>query len=204
MAITLPPLPFDTGALAPYMSAATLDTHHGKHHAAYVAKTSELIAGSALDAADLPAIVRSAWQSGDKTLFQQAAQAWNHEFFWQSLNPGGSTPSGRLRAMIDDSLGGIERFAESFKTAATSHFASGWAWLCLADDRLTVLTTHDADTPLVQAGVTPLLTLDLWEHAYYLDYQNRRADFVAAFLGHLANWDFAEQNLHRARRPVTA
>jgi Fe-Mn family superoxide dismutase len=196
MTVELPPLPFDYAALEPMMSRQTLEFHHDKHHAAYVNKTNELIAGTDLANADLPAIVRAARDHGDQKLFNQAGQAWNHDFLWNSLRaPGGDGPSGRLAELLSRDLGGIEGFAKRFKDEAVGHFASGWAWLVLAGETLEVISTHDGDSAIAREGVRPLLVLDLWEHAYYLDYQNRRPDFVEAFLGQTVNWDFAAANL---------
>src|SRR5687768_2736420 len=200
MAITLPPLPYDHGALAPHMSARTLEFHHGKHHKAYVDKTNELIRGTDLENADLVTIVRRARERGEQKLFNQAGQAWNHDFLWQSLRPsGGGGPSGELAERLESDFDGIDGFTERFKEEAVDHFASGWAWLVARGDRLEVISTHDADSALVHDGVVPLLVLDLWEHAYYLDYQNRRPDFVDAYLGNTINWDFAARNLDAAR-----
>ena len=199
MPITLPPLPFDPAALEPFMSRQTLELHHGKHHQAYVDKTNALIDGTALEGADLLTIVRRAKARGDTKLFNQAGQAWNHEFLWESLRPlGGQGPQGDLAERIETDFGGINGFAEAFKTEATEHFASGWAWLVLDGEALKVISTHDADSAIVH-DVTPLLVLDLWEHAYYLDWQNRRPEFVDAYLGNLINWDFAAKNLDAAR-----
>lgn len=200
MAITLPPLPFAYDALEPHMSARTLEFHHDKHHRAYVDKTNELIAGTDLDQVDLATIVRQAKERGDEALFNQAGQAWNHGFLWQSLRPaGGAGPSGALAERIENDLDGVDGFAEAFKKEAVGHFASGWAWLVLGGDKLEVISTHDADSALVHPGKTPLLVLDLWEHAYYLDYQNERPKFVEAFLDELINWEFAAANLAGAR-----
>jgi Fe-Mn family superoxide dismutase len=196
MTVTLPPLPYDYSALEPMMSRQTLEFHHDRHHAAYVAKTNELIAGTDLADADLPAIVRAARDRGDQKLFNQAGQAWNHDFLWNSLRaPGGAGPEGRLAALIDRDLGGLEGFAKRFKDEAVGHFASGWAWLVLSGESLEVISTHDGDSAIAHDDVRPLLVLDLWEHAYYLDYQNRRPDFVEAFLGQTINWEFAAANL---------
>ena len=200
MAITLPPLPYDHGALAPHMSARTLEFHHGKHHKAYVDKTNELIRGTELKNADLVTIVRRARERGEQRLFNQAGQAWNHDFLWQSLRPaGGGGPSGELAERLESDFDGLDGFTERFKEEAVGHFASGWAWLVARGDRLEVISTHDADSALVHDGVVPLLVLDLWEHAYYLDYQNRRPDFVDAYLADTINWDFAARNLDAAR-----
>lgn len=200
MAIELPPLPYAYDALAPHMSARTLEFHHDKHHAAYVAKTNELIRGTELEGADLVTIVRRARERGDQALFNQAGQAWNHNFLWLSLRPGGGAgPSGELAERLESDFDGLDGFTEAFKKEAVGHFASGWAWLVLNGERLEVISTHDGDSAIAREGVVPLLVLDLWEHAYYLDYQNRRPDFVDACLANLINWDFAAQNLDTAR-----
>lgn len=196
MAFTLPPLPYDPAALEPHMSARTLSFHHGKHHKAYVDKANAAIEGTPLADADDLTIVRRARADGNQKLFNNAAQAWNHGFLWQSLAPnGGGAPSGELKDLIDRDLGGMEGFATAFKTEAVDHFASGWAWLVHDGQGLKIISTHDADTPIAHEGLKPLITLDLWEHAYYLDYQNARPGFVDAFLANLINWDFAERNL---------
>ncbi|MFC3711469.1 superoxide dismutase [Sphingoaurantiacus capsulatus] len=200
MAITLPPLPFAYDALEPHMSKRTLEFHHDKHHKAYVDKTNELIAGTELADADLETIVKKAKADGDEKLFNQSGQVWNHNFLWQSLRPeGGAGPSGDLAEMIEDAFDGADGFAKTFKEEAVGHFASGWAWLVLGADKLEVISTHDADTALVHDGKVPLIVLDVWEHAYYLDYQHKRPDFVDTFLSKLINWDFAAENLAAAR-----
>ena len=196
MAIALPPLPYDHSALAPHMSSRTLEFHHGKHHKAYVDKTNELIAGTPLAAADLVTVVREASAKGQDRLASQAGQVWNHSFFWQSLAPaGGGRPTGRIAELIERDLGGYESFVDRFKAEAVGHFGSGWAWLVLRGDKLEIVSLHDGGTPLVYTDIRPVITLDVWEHAYYLDYQNARAAFVDAFLRHLVNWDFANRNL---------
>ncbi len=192
---TLPALPFAEGALAPHMSAETLSLHHGKHHRAYVEKLNELIAGTAYEPQSLEQIIlatRSAERPGDREIFNNAAQHWNHAFFWQSLAPdgGGKTLPG-LATAIDRSFGGLDGFKKKFQEEAVGHFGSGWVWLVHADGDLEIISTHDANTPLAE-GKTPLLCCDLWEHAYYLDHQNRRAEFIESFLENLANWQFAE------------
>lgn len=196
MTIAFPSLPFARDALEPHMSARTLEFHHGKHHKAYVDKTNAAIAGTSLADASLEDIVRAAKAKGDTALFNNAAQAWNHTFLWNSLTPKASEPDARLRALLDAAFGGMSKFHDSFKADAAGHFASGWAWLCQdSGGELVVMSTHDADTPLVHEGLNPLLTLDLWEHAYYLDYQNARADFIEVFLKNTINWSFASTNL---------
>ena len=207
MAIELPPLPYAYDALAPHMSARTLEFHHDKHHAAYVNKTNELIRGSDLEAADLATIVRRARDRGDQMLFNQSGQAWNHDFLWSSLRPpsdGAAGPSGELAERIETDFDGVDGFTDCFKKEAVGHFASGWAWLVLSGDRLEVISTHDGDSAIARDGVVPLLVLDLWEHAYYLDYQNRRPDFVDGFLAQTINWDFAAKNLQGARGRASA
>ena len=201
MTFTLPPLPYAEDALEPAISARTLGFHHGKHHKAYIDKTNELVAGTPLETLPLDEVVRRAKAEGDQKLFNQSGQAWNHDFLWHSLSPsGGGAPSGELKAALDRDLGGVETFAETFTKEATGHFASGWAWLVSDRGTLKVISTHDADNALVHEGLTPLLVLDLWEHAYYLDYQNARPEFVKAFLAKLINWEFAAANYGEGRR----
>jgi superoxide dismutase, Fe-Mn family len=197
MAFILPPLPFAKDALAPTMSAETLDFHHGKHHKAYVDKVNQLVAEKDdLARLSLVRLIRTAKEQGDTKLFNNAAQAWNHGFFWQCLAPPqGQRPTGRLAELIDESFGSIENLLARLKEEAVAHFASGWAWLVLDGDRLKVTSLHDADTPVVHAGMQPLLTLDVWEHAYYIDYRNERPKFAEAVLANLVNWEFVAQNL---------
>lgn len=196
MSISLPQLPFDKSALEPHISARTFEFHHGKHHQAYVDNTNKLIAGTDLADKDLEAIIKAAANDpAKKGLFNNAAQVWNHSFFWKCLKPGGGgKPSGKIAAKIDADLGGYEKFAAEFKNAGATQFGSGWAWLVLKGGTLAILPSANAETPLVQ-GHKPLLVVDVWEHAYYLDYQNRRPDFLQAFLDHLINWDFVNANL---------
>jgi len=195
-ALDWPELPYSAKALEPYMSARTLSFHHGRHHRAYVDACNRLIAGTDLADAPLETIIRRTAGAADRiAIFNNAAQAWNHAFFWRSMRPkGGGKPQGRLLELIEKSFGSYEAFREAFLDAATSQFGSGWAWLALDGDRLRVVKTSNADTPIIR-GQTPLLVCDVWEHAYYLDYQNRRRDFVEAFLDHLANWEFAATQL---------
>jgi len=196
MTIALPELPFPIAALEPHISARTFEFHHGKHHKAYVDNTNKLIEGTALAGKDLESIIQAA--AGDqakKGLFNNAAQVWNHSFFWKCLKPGGGgKPTGKVAARIDADLGGYEKFAADFKNAGATQFGSGWAWLVLKDGKLEIAQTANAETPLTR-GHKPLLVVDVWEHAYYLDYQNRRPDFLQAFLDHLINWDFVNANL---------
>jgi Fe-Mn family superoxide dismutase len=199
MTIELPQLPYALNALEPHISQRTLEFHHGKHHKAYVDNTNAAIKGTPLESADLETIVRAAKKDANAKLFNNSAQVWNHTFFWHSLKPaGGGTPGGEIAKRIERDLGGFEAFKKTFAAEAVGHFASGWAWLVAKDGKLAVTSYHDADTPLVH-GVTPLLTLDVWEHAYYLDYQNARAKFVDVFLASLANWDEAERRLLAAK-----
>lgn len=199
MAIELPALPYGVTALEPHMSARTFEFHHGKHHKAYVDNTNAAISGTDLERADLPTIVRTAKSRGDRKLFNNSAQVWNHNFFWNSISPqGGGAPQGKIAALIDRDLGGLQGFKTAFKAEATGHFAAGWAWLVLQSGKLVVTSYHDADTPIVHEGVTPLLTCDVWEHAYYLDYQNARPKFIDAFLENLVNWNFVAANLQES------
>jgi Fe-Mn family superoxide dismutase len=190
MTFELPPLPFSPQALEPHMSARTLEFHHGKHHKAYVDTTNKLVAGTPLEKSSLEDIIGATAKDGTKqALFNAAAQVWNHTFFWHSLMPkGGGKPKGEVLQALDQSFGGYDKFREEFKTACVGQFGSGWGWLVLDGDKLRVQKTPNAVNPLSQ-GNTALLTCDVWEHAYYLDFQNRRPDFVDAFLDHLVNWD---------------
>jgi Fe-Mn family superoxide dismutase len=195
MPFTLPDLPFAKDALAPYMSAETLDYHHGKHHKAYVDKTNGLIEGTELAGASLVEVIKAAKEKGDEGLFNNSAQIWNHSFFWQCLAPEGSTrPSGKLRYLINVGFGGEQALLDKLATESVNHFASGWGWLVLSNGKLEVTSLHDADTPAVH-GMTPLLTIDVWEHAYYIDYRNERPKFVKSVLENIINWDFVAQNL---------
>ena len=198
--IELPALPYAQDALAPVVSAETLSFHYGKHHKAYVDNLNKLVAGTDLAEAALEKVVAAAAGKADKAgVFNNAAQVWNHTFFWNSMKPnGGGAPAGAVAKAIDASFGSAENFRKEFANAAVTQFGSGWAWLVADKGALRVMKTANADTPLT-LGVTPLLTIDVWEHAYYLDYQNRRADFVAAVMDRLLNWDFANANLAAAR-----
>ncbi|MGH8137617.1 MAG: superoxide dismutase [Steroidobacteraceae bacterium] len=196
MSITLPPLPYALDALEPYISRRTLAAHHGHHHAAYVAKTRALIQRTPLESASLEEVVLASAQQ-DKALFNVSAQAWNHEFYWRSVRPGGGgEASGAIAELIEESFGSHRTFSQQVVTVAGDQFGSGWAWLVLEAGRMRIIPTPNAQTPLTTKQV-PLLTIDVWEHAYYLDYQHRRLDYIAAFLGHLIDWDFANQNLAR-------
>jgi superoxide dismutase, Fe-Mn family len=198
MQITLPPLPYYYEALEPYISRSTLSVHHNKHHKAYVEKTKALAKEVRLDDQPLESIIQlTARHELHRALFNNAAQAWNHAFYWRSLQPnGGGAPDGEIAARIEADLGGYDSFAAQFAAAATGHFGSGWAWLVVDGGKLRIITTANADTPIAH-GQIPLLTIDVWEHAYYLDYQNRRAEYTDALIKHLINWDFANRNLNR-------
>ncbi len=200
MAFDLPELPYGRGDLAPHISEETLNFHYGKHHNAYVTNLNNLIDGTAHADADLEAIINDA--SGDASkagLFNNAAQVWNHTFYWHSMKPGGGgQPHGKIAELIDRDFSSYDKFAEDFKAAGGGQFGSGWAWLVLANGKLEIRKTPNAETPLTEAGVTPLLTMDVWEHAYYLDYQNARPKYMDTFLAELVNWDFANQNLSDA------
>jgi Fe-Mn family superoxide dismutase len=199
MAFKLSPLPYAKDALEPYMSAKTLEFHHGKHHKAYVDTLNELVAENSLEDQSLEELIASTYHDdGKSAVFNNAAQVWNHDFFWKCMKPqGGGHPNGALGRAISHDLGSFDSFTAAFAEAASSQFGSGWAWLVFDAGRLKVVKTPNAVDP-VAGGQTALLTCDVWEHAYYLDYQNRRADFVEAFLDNLANWEFAAENLEIA------
>jgi superoxide dismutase, Fe-Mn family len=186
---TLPNLPYAPDALAPHVSLETLQYHHGKHHQAYVDNLNKLIKGTEYAELALEAIVKQAPAGG---IFNNAAQAWNHAFFWQSMKPdGGGSPTGALAEAIARTWGSVDKFHASFLALAVGNFGSGWTWLVKkADGTLAIINTTGAQTPLTGSD-KPLLTLDVWEHAYYIDYRNQRPKFVEAFLGHLVNWQFA-------------
>ncbi len=195
MPFELMPLPFAKDALAPYMSANTLDFHHDKHHKAYVDTLNKLTAGTKYENARLEDIIEDASEDEkQKPLFNNAGQVWNHNFFWNSMKPNSGAPSGDVLNQINKAFGDLDSFKTKFKEAATTQFGSGWAWLVLDQGKLDIVKTGNAVNPLI-AGQKALLTCDVWEHAYYLDYQNRRVDMVTAFLDHLVNWDFVAQNL---------
>lgn len=189
-------LPYAENALEPVISAKTIALHYGKHHAAYVAKLNELVADTPYEEMSLEEIVKkSAGNEKDKAIFNNASQAWNHDFYWQSMTPKTQEPSAKMKQALQASFGGVDTFKQAFAKAAVALFGSGWAWLVKGKDgKLKIVTTSNADTPLAH-GETPLLAADVWEHAYYLDYQNKRPDHVKAWLDKLANWSFAEKNL---------
>jgi Fe-Mn family superoxide dismutase len=196
MAFELPVLPYADDALEPYYTAHTFSFHYGKHHKAYVDNLNKLIAGTDLEGKSLEDVIRvSAADSSKAGVFNNSAQVWNHTFFWRSMKPGGGgKPTGDVLAKLEAAFGTYESFVEQFKTAAVGRFGSGWCWLVLENGALKIVSTPNADTPLVH-GQKPLFTVDVWEHAYYLDYQNKRADYVQAFFDHLINWDFVKENL---------
>ena len=194
--VVLPPLPWADSALAPVISANTIGFHYGKHHQGYVTNLNKLTAGTPMADQSLEQIVRATAGKADQAaIFNNAAQVWNHTFYWQSLKPGGGgEPPAALKAKMEASFGSVAACREELTKAATSQFGSGWAWLVADGDALKVVKTGNAETPLT-SGMKPLVTIDVWEHAYYLDYQNRRADYVAAVLDRLVNWEFALANL---------
>jgi Fe-Mn family superoxide dismutase len=195
MKFELPLLPYDKSALAPHISARTVDLHYEKHHRGYLTRLEDAIRDTPMAEKSLVEIIRTT----DGTVFNLAAQVWNHTFYWDSMTPrGGGRPSDGLLAAIERDLGGLEEFHQRFSEAASGEFGSGWAWLVAGPhSRLRVISTHDAENPL-QTNAVPLLTIDVWEHAYYLDYQNERARYVQTFLDHVINWRFAEENFARA------
>jgi Fe-Mn family superoxide dismutase len=198
-AISLPPLPYAENALAPVISANTLSFHYGKHHKAYVDTLNKLIVDTDFAGMTLEQIVRSASGHSDHAaIFNNAAQAWNHSFYWRSMKPnGGGEPPADLKRLIESSFGSTAAFKKEFVNAAVGEFGSGWAWLVKDGAKLKIVKTGNADTPLTSSA-KPLLTIDVWEHAYYLDYQNRRVDYVTALIDKLANWAFAVENLSLA------
>ena len=196
----LPPLPWAENALEPVISARTIGLHYGKHHATYVKKLNELVAGTRYADMPLDHVIAATVGGGDtQKIFNNAAQAWNHTFFWSCLKPGGGgTPLRTLAPRIDEAFGSYDAFKEQFSKAAIDCFGSGWAWLVARGDKLEILATSNAQTPITM-GATPLLTIDVWEHAYYVDYENRRPEFVNAVIDKLLHWDFAAQELDKAR-----
>lgn len=204
MPIEFPPLPYTVDSLAPFISATMLHTHHSKHHLAYVGAVNTLVAGTDLEGADSDVLIRHAAMRAVKDprfalLFNNAAQAANHTLYWSSLRPKShGRPEGELARLIRNDFGSEVELAAAFKAAANRHFGSGWAWLAFDGTRLRISTTTNADTPILR-GQTPLLALDLWEHAYYLDYQERRAAYIDGVVDNLLNWDFARHRLERAR-----
>ncbi len=199
MAFELPDLPYVKDALAPHISAETLDFHHGKHHNTYVTTLNNLVKDTPLAGKSLEEIIKdSAGDSSKTAIFNNSAQVWNHTFYWHSMKPaGGGKPSGAIADKIDADLGGYDKFVEAFKTAGATQFGSGWAWLVLDGGKLKVTKTPNAENPMT-SGAVPLLTMDVWEHAYYIDFRNARPKYMETFLEHLVNWDFANKNLAKA------
>jgi superoxide dismutase, Fe-Mn family len=196
MPVTLPELPFLKNSLEPYISERTLEFHYGKHHNAYVANCSKMIEGTELQNETLENIIKkTAGDPAKAGLFNNAAQVWNHSFYWNCIIPkGGGAPTGKIAELITAAWGSYEKFAEEFKNAAATQFGSGWAWLVMKENKLQIMKTSNADCPVAH-GCKALLTIDVWEHAYYLDYQNRRPDYIATFVEKLINWDFVNSNL---------
>lgn len=195
MTFKLTELPYDRDALEPHISARTLDYHYGKHHNDYVDKLNENAAGTRYEEMSLEDAIRTSFRKNDKSVYNNASQAWNHTFLWESMKPGGDgRPAGTVSDMINEQFGGLDTFRRQFKESAVAQFGSGWTWLIADEDTLAIVSTSNADSPLT-TDTTPLLTLDVWEHAYYLDYQNSREKYVDAFLEHLINWDFVQANL---------
>ena len=199
MAITLPELPYAHDALEPYMGRETLELHHGKHHQTYVTTLNNLIEGTEFANKPLEEIVTGSYGDPAKqTIFNNAGQAWNHNLFWRTMRKGGGgKPGGEIARRIERDFGGYDAFAEQFKQAGLTQFGSGWAWLALDGDKLKVVKKPNGENPLVD-GQRPLLGIDVWEHAYYLDHRNRRADYIAAFLNHLVNWDEVDAEFRKA------
>lgn len=199
MSFTLPELPYAKDALLPHITPNTFDFHHGKHHNAYVVNLNNLIKDTDLADKSLEEIIMASAGKADKAgIFNNAAQVWNHTFYWHSMKPnGGGKPSGDLAAKIDADFGSYDAFVTEFKNAGATQFGSGWAWLVLDGGKLKVTKTANADLPMAH-GQIALLTVDVWEHAYYLDFQNRRPDYLTTFLEHLVNWDFVAENLKKA------
>ncbi|HWA63835.1 MAG TPA: superoxide dismutase [Caulobacteraceae bacterium] len=191
--IVLPNLPYPHSALEPVISETTMRTHHGKHHARYVDVTNTLLAEAGASSEDLEAIVAKAWKRSETKLFNNAAQAFNHGFFWNCMHPGGQRPSPAFAGVAEAELGGPNRLKAAFMAEGAGHFGSGWVWLLSQSGELRVEATHDGDTAARMEGVTPLLVCDLWEHAYYLDYRNDRAAYLAAWWDNLVNWPFVER-----------
>jgi superoxide dismutase, Fe-Mn family len=200
MPFTLKPLPYAKDSLGPTMSDRTLEFHHGKHHAGYVKKLNDLIAGTKYENADLESIIRATakGEGKEKKIFNNAAQVWNHDFFWESIAPnGGRAPPEPIAKLIDSSFGSYDNFRDKFVEAATEQFGSGWAWLVVKGGKLEIVTTPDADTP-VASGSWAVWTCDVWEHAYYLDYQNERPRFVQSVIETILNWQFVSKRLTEA------
>jgi superoxide dismutase, Fe-Mn family len=203
---TLKPLPWAEDALAPTISARTIGFHYHKHHNAYVETLNKLVAGTRYADMALEQVVRATASGKDakeKQIFNNGGQVWNHDFFWRSLTPNGGQPSGKLKDSIQRDFGGTDKLIEQLAEAGKTQFGSGWAWLCSQNGKLSVEKTPNAENPMAK-GINCLLTVDVWEHAYYLDYQNERPRYLQEVLGKLLNWDFAAENLERESEPVRA
>lgn len=198
MPISLPDLPFNQNALEPHVSQKTMTFHYDRHHRGYVDKLNKLIKDTAYDDLTLEEIIVRARKQGDIAVLNNAAQAWNHTFFWNSMSPNGGRPGGVIKQKIEASFNDVDEFKKQFRSAALSQFGSGWVWLLIERGNIRIASTGNAETP-AGTDLIPILTLDVWEHAYYLDYQNERARFVDAFLDNLINWDFAAANLEAAQ-----
>jgi Fe-Mn family superoxide dismutase len=191
MAFELPPLPYAQDALAPHISAETLEYHYGKHHQTYVTNLNKLVEGTEFENASLEDVI----MKSDGGIFNNSAQVWNHTFYWNSMKPGGGgAPTGEVADRINSAFGSYDEFKSKFAEAATTQFGSGWAWLVDNGSGLEVMKTANADLPM-KHGAKALLTIDVWEHAYYIDYRNARPNYISTFLDHLVNWDFVAQNL---------
>lgn len=197
-AFTLPPLPYGLADLQPHLSEETLRIHYGRHHAKYVENLNRLATGGGLAGPSLEELLGSAFRAGDKALFNNAAQTWNHSFFWESMTPHGNPPQGSLAQAIDHAFGGFEQLRQRFLAEGAGHFGSGWCWIVARNGHLEVLSTHDANTPVVDDAVVPLLTCDVWEHAYYVDYRQDRAKWLAVWWDSLANWKLAQRQFDAA------
>ena len=195
MPFILPELPYAKNAFGDVISQETFDFHHGKHHNAYVVKANELIPQAGLEGASLSKAIKAAKEMGKTGLFNQVGQIWNHSFYWLCLSPEKQQPTGKLLDLIQRDFGSLDEMLAKFKAEAVGHFASGWAWLVLNNGKLEITSLHDADTPVAHDGMQPLLTLDVWEHAYYIDYRNARPDYVDSLLKNAINWEFVAQNL---------
>ncbi len=199
MGYELPTLPYDYTALEPHISKSTLEFHHDKHHASYVSKYNAAVEGTDHDSKSIEEVIKAiAGDASKQGLFNNAAQAWNHSFYWNCMKPGGGgKPTGALADKINADFGSFDKFVEEFKNAGSTQFGSGWAWLVLDNGTLKVVKTLNAENPIT-SGQTPLLTMDVWEHAYYLDYQNSRPGYIDTFINNLINWDFVADNMAKA------
>ncbi|MBK5265250.1 MAG: superoxide dismutase [Alphaproteobacteria bacterium] len=195
MSFVLPALPYAIHAFGEIISEETFSYHHGMHHNAYVVKANELVPQAGLEGASLSHAIKSAKEMGKADLFNQLGQIWNHSFYWLGLSPEKQKPTGMLKDMIKRDFGSTDDMLAKFKAEAVGHFASGWTWLILNNGTLEITSLHDADTPVAHEGMKPLLTLDVWEHAYYVDYRNARPDYVDALLKNAINWEFVARNL---------